>query len=163
MTIHLYNNTDDKRTMHKTLTDGVTVDAVFLETSSIVSPRLKLTWNPAYLSCNYIHIPAFNRYYFIGDISADIGGIAIIDAHVDVLQTYASAIETCAAVVTRYQRSEQRGSAKSTYIPDRKLPIATGRTLKAVEFTGTDLNIDTASMTSNNFILNVAGGGAVSS
>lgn len=163
MTIHLYNNADDKRTMHKTLTGGVTVDAVFLETSSILNPRLRLTWNAAYLSCNYIHIPAFNRYYFVNDISVDVGGIAIIEAHVDVLQTYSQAIETCAAVVTRGQRSEQRGAAKSTYIPDSKLPISTGRTLRAVEFTGTDLNIDTASMTSNNFILNVAGGGAVSS
>ena len=162
MTIHLYNNADDKRTMHKTLTGGVTVDAVFLETSSILNPRLRLTWNPAYLSCNYIHIPAFSRYYFINDISVDVGGVAIIEAHVDVLQTYSQAIETCAAVVTRGQRSEQRGSAKSTYIPDSKLPLSTGRTLRAVEFTGTDLNIDTASMTSNNFILNVAGGGAVS-
>lgn len=163
MTIHLYNNADDKRTMHKTLSGGVTVDAVFLETSSILNPHLRLTWNAEYLSCNYIHIPAFNRYYFVNDISVDVGGIAIIDAHVDVLQTYSQAIETCAAVVTRGQRSEQRGSAKSTYIPDSKLPISTGRTLRAVEFTGTDLNIDTASMTSNNFILNVAGGGAVSS
>lgn len=162
MLIYLYNCADDKRTVHKTLTGGVSVDAVFLDTSSVINPRLRLTWNNAFLSCNYMHIPTFNRYYFINDISADIGGVAVIDAHVDVLQTYAAAFENCAAVVTRAARLNQRGSVRSTYIPDSKLPIATGRALKCVEFTGTDLNIDTASMTSTNFILNVAGGGAIS-
>ena len=162
MTIYLYNSADDKRVVHKTLTGGYSISAVLLETSSVINPRLKLAWNDNYVSCNYLHIPAFNRFYFINNISADVGGIAIIDAHVDVLKTYASAFENCAAVVTRAARLNQRGSVRSSYIPDSKLPIATGRALKCVEFVGTDLNIDTASMTSTNFILNVAGGGAIS-
>ena len=135
--------------MHKTLTGGYSIAAVLLETSSVINPRLKLAWNDNYVSCNYLYIPAFNRFYFINNISADVGGIAIIDAHVDVLKTYASA------------RSNKIGSVRSTYIPDNKLPISTGRSLKVIEFTGTDLNIDTATMTSTNFVLNVAGGGAI--
>ena len=161
MTIYLYNSADDKRVVHKTLTGGYSISAVLLETSSVINPRLKLAWNDNYVSCNYLYIPAFNRFYFINNISADVGGIAIIDAHVDVLKTYASAFETCAAVVTRATRLNQNGSARSTYIPDSKLPISTGRSIKAVEFSGTDLNIDTATMTSTNFVLNVAGGGAI--
>ena len=160
-TIYLYNNGDDKRVVHKTLTGGYSIAAVLLETSSVINPRLKLAWNDNYVSCNYLYIPAFNRFYFINNISADVGGIAIIDAHVDVLKTYASAFETCAAVVTRETRSNKIGSVRSTYIPDNKLPISTGRSLKVIEFTGTDLNIDTATMTSTNFVLNVAGGGAI--
>ena len=162
MTIYLYNCSDDKRVMHKTLTGGYSVSAVLLESSSVINPRLKLSWNDNYVSCNYLYVPAFNRFYFINDITADVGGIAIIDAHVDVLKTYAAAIENCSAVVVRSTRMNQRGSVRSTYIPDNKLPIEQGRSIKAVEFSGTDLNIDTATMTSTNFVLNVAGGGAIS-
>lgn len=161
MVLYLYNCADDKRVVHKTLTGGLSVNAVFLEASSIINPRLKLAWNNAYISCNYLYVPTFNRFYFIDDITADVGGVAIITAHVDVLKTYAADIENCAAVVTRTTRLNQTGSARSTYIPDSKLPISTGRSIKAVEFTGTDLNIDVATMTSNNFVLNVAGGGAI--
>lgn len=161
MTIYLYNCADDKRVVHKTLTGGYSIVASLLETSSVINPRLRLSWNDSYVSCNYLYIPAFNRYYFINNISADVGGVAIIDAHVDVLKTYASAFENCSAVVTRATRLNQTGSARSTYIPDSKLPISTGRILKAVEFVGTDLNIDVATMTSTNFVLNVAGGGAI--
>lgn len=161
VTVNFYNCSDDKRVMSKTLTAQITVQATFLQASSIIKPRLRLAWNNAYVSCNYMYIPAFNRYYFVDDITADTGGAVIINASIDVLTTYQDQIKLCPAVVTRQARSIQRGSNRSTWIADSKLPITTGRTLKAIEFEGTVLNISTAAMTDNNFVLNVAGGGAI--
>lgn len=158
----LYNNSDDARTVNKTLTGGTSVSFVLLAPSSIIKPRLRLTWNTAYTAYNYLYIPDFNRYYFIDDITADTGGAVIINAHCDVLMTYANAIKLCPAIVTRSARLNQHGSARASWIRDNKLPIETGRAVRVVEFVGTDINIDVATMTSNNFVLNVAGGGAIS-
>ncbi len=161
ITAYLYNCADDPRTVNKTLSVARTVEMIMLETSSILTPRLRITWTDSLTGYNYMYIPAFNRYYFITDISAEPAGQGIINATVDVLMSYAAAIKQCPAVVVRYSRREQRGSAKSTYMNDSQLPISNGRSIRAVEFEGTDLNIDVASMTTNNFVLNVAGGGAI--
>lgn len=163
ITVYLYNNAEDKRVVSKTLTAQRTVSATLLAASSVINPRLRLSWVDAMASYNYCYIPAFNRYYFITDITADTGGAAIINASVDVLMSYADAIKNCPAVVVRYARANQSGTNRSTWITDNKLPLTTGRTLKAVEFEGTTLNIDAATMLSYNFVLNVAGGGAITS
>ena len=161
ITVYLYNNSDDKRVVSKTLTALRTVSVTLLQSSSVLKPRLRLSWVDAMTQYNYCYIPAFNRYYFIDDITADVGGAAIINASVDVLMSYGDAIKLCPAVVIRQARTNQTGADRSTWIADRKLPLTTGRTLKAVEFEGTTLNINVATMTDNNFVLNVAGGGAI--
>lgn len=161
VTVYLYNNSDDKRVMNKTLSAQRTVSATFLQSSSIIKPQLRLAWVDSFAAYNYMYIPAFNRYYFIDDITADTGAAAIVSGSVDVLMSYKDSIKLCPAVVTRQARLNQSGSVRSTWIADSKLPLTTGRTLKAIEFTGTTLNINTAAMTDNNFILNVAGGGAI--
>lgn len=161
ITAYLYNNGDDARVVNKSLSIARQVELVFLESSSILKPRLRISWTDGLTAYNYMYIPAFHRYYFITDITAEPAGAGIINATVDVLMSYAASIKRCPAVVTRYSRREQRGSAKSTYINDNKLPVANGRSIRAVEFTGTDLNIDVATMTTHNFVLNVAGGGAI--
>lgn len=161
--INFYNNTNDKRAVNKTLTALLSVQASLVPGSSAINPQLRVRWNSGVPQYNYMYIPAFNRYYFITDITADTGGAVIISGKVDVLMTYAAAFKLCPAIVIRYSRNEQHGSARSTYIPDNQLPISTGKVLKCVEFEGTDINIDVATMTSTNFVLNVAGGGAISS
>lgn len=161
VTAYLYNNTDDARVVNKTLSAARQCDLVFLESSSILKPRLRISWTDSLTQYNYMYIPAFHRYYFITDITAEPAGAGIINATVDVLMSYAASISQCPAIVTRGTRREQNGSAKSTYITDNKLPIANGRSIRVVEFTGTDLNTDTASMLTHNFVLNVAGGGAI--
>ena len=55
------------------------------EPSSITDPRLILVYNKSYLSCNYLYIQDFNRYYFINNINVLPGGRLEITAHVDVL------------------------------------------------------------------------------
>lgn len=161
LTAYLYNCSDDRRTVSKSLTVQRTVQMTLLSACSILKPRLRLVWADSMSQFNYLYIPAFGRYYFIDDITADTGGAVIINASVDVLMTYKEQIYLCSGIVTRQSRANQRGSNRATWQADSKLPLTTGRTLKAIEFEGTVLNINTATMTDSNFILNVAGGGAI--
>lgn len=160
--VNLYTNTDDKRVIDKTLTQLYTANASIITPSSVMTPQLRVAWMTGLPTANYMYIPAFNRYYYITDITADTGGAAIISGKVDVLMSYSAAIKSLSAVVVRSTSSTNTGSQKSTWIPDPQLPMTTGRTVKAVILEGSDLNIDTATMLSTNFVLNVAGGGAIS-
>lgn len=163
MTVDFFNYEGEPRAVNKVLgTPLISVNAEYLPGSSILNPRFRITWQNAIAVCNYVRVTLFNRWYFITDISADNGGAAIVTCRVDVLRTYTNYLVNTPAIVTRSERKEQRGSAKSTFIVDPKLPRSPARDIKVVEFKGSDLNIDTASMTSNNFVLNVAGGGAIS-
>lgn len=160
--VDLFRNADDKRVIDKTLTPLYSVNANIIIPSSVMTPQLRIAWSTALPTANYMYIAAFGRYYYITDITADTGGAAIITGRVDVLMSYDAAIKSLPAVVVRSTSSTNTGSQKSTWIPDPQLPMTTGRTIKAVILEGSDLNIDTATMLSTNFVLNVAGGGAIS-
>lgn len=162
VTINFYNSSEDKRTVYKNPTIGQTAIAELYDTTSVLNPRFRLAYNAAYTHYNYMYVAEFDRYYFITDITTDSGGAIIISGKVDVLNTYKTEIGALQAIVVRHSRKNQQGSARSTWIEDTRLPIQSGRAVKAILFENSDLNIDTATMTSNNFILNVAGGGAIS-
>lgn len=163
MTVDFYNYDGEPRNLNKVLGNPmISVNAEYLPGSSILQPKFRITWQNSIAVCNYVRVLMFNRWYFITDIQADNGGAAIVTCRVDVLKTYSNYLLNTPAIVTRSERKGQKGSAKSTFIVDPKLPRSPARDIKVVEFQGSDLNIDTASMTSNNFVLNVAGGGAIS-
>lgn len=161
MTITLYNCANDNKTLTKTLTSYVSLPCSLYDTSSVIDPRIRVEWFAGIAAYNYAYIADFGRYYFIKDIQADPGGAAIIDCNVDVLMSFNAAIRATPAVVVRQSRKNQQGANRGTWINDPRLPISTGRVVRAVEFEGTNLNIDSAAMTSTNFVLNVAGGGAI--
>lgn len=162
VSVTFYNCSDDKRVMSKTLTTGISATAELYDPTSVINPRLRVAYNASLLSYNYMYVAEFGRYYFITNITTDSGGALIITGAVDVLQTYKTAIAGLSAIVVRGARKNQSGSNRSTWIEDPRLPIQSGRAVKAILFENSDLNIDTADLTSNNFILNVAGGGAIS-
>lgn len=162
VSVTFYNCGDDKRVMSKTLTTGISATAELYDPTSVTNPRLRVSYNASLLTYNYMYIAQFGRYYFITNVTTDSGGALIIEGAVDVLQTYKTEIAGLSAIVVRGARKNQSGSARSTWIEDPRLPIQSGRAVKAILFENTDLNIDTATLTSNNFVLNVAGGGAIS-
>ena len=75
--ITLYACTADNRQVDKTnyLTSVITGTAVFYENSSIVAPVIKFDWGGSFNSnVNYVYIQEFNRWYYITDVRALIGG-----------------------------------------------------------------------------------------
>lgn len=162
LSITFYNNSDDERVLNKTLTSGTSTSAELYSSSSVQTPTIIMAWNASYTLYNYMYIAEFNRYYYIIDVTAAPGGKAIVRARCDVLMSFKTAINALPAIVVRQSRKNQSGSNRSTWIEDSRLPIQAGKAVKAIMFENSDLNIDTADLTSNNFILNVAGGGAIS-
>lgn len=123
MTVTLYANKSDVRTLNKSLTTLSTLQNVrTLGENSVINPIFSIDGTVVPSSANYLHCPSYGRYYFINDITYTTGGRAIVHCSVDVLQTYSTAIRNCHAVVSR---SESAG--KPTYIPDNRLPL-TGKT-----------------------------------
>lgn len=143
------NKVDKTTTQIKAITG-----AVCKENCSILSPVFIVAYDPLLINCNYAYCADFGRYYFITNITVMTGGRLEINCKVDVLTTYANYIKTVPAVLVR---SEQTGF---TQITDNKLPISKNKLIRIAEFEGGDFNINSATNTSYNFVLNIMGGGA---
>ena len=104
MTIKLYHNDSDKRTVSKTLSnEGSLAGATIIDDTSILAPRLKVRDNGIIMvQYNYCYIADFKRYYYITDISVS-NGYIYIDCKVDVLMSYAAEIRACTGVIARQE------------------------------------------------------------
>lgn len=151
--ITTYVTTDDRRKVIKNLTSAHSIDVTLLEPFSVLTPTLVLqTING--LDFNYVYIPYFSRYYFVNSIDVNKGGRAIVNCSVDVLMTYQNEfIDNDFLIV----RSESIGV---NYITDTQLPLYPYKDMKVIEFSDNDFNLNKATNTSYNFLLNVAGGGS---
>lgn len=159
LNITFYANANDNRVVDKVLTTTFTSVAELYSDSSIHEPQIKLAWNEALSQSNYMYIDKFHRYYYIKDVVALTGGAMLIRGKVDPLMSFADSIKLSNAIMTRSQRSGFLGKNKGTYVRDEKLPLYPKKLFKVVEFNNPTFNIETASNTSYNFVLNVAGGG----
>ena len=112
-----------------------------------------MNYDAALLTANYVYCEAFSRYYFIDDITAISGGRLSISCRVDALYTYRATIGNVPAVMVRGE------NAGYTQITDNKLPIGKNKIIRIAEFEGGDFNINAATNTSYNFVLNIMGGG----
>ena len=119
MTIDIYNNTSDNRYAIKDLTpiaQNITVlpyDQVNRDT-----PNFIIGNNPLAHNANYLYCDTFNRYYYIQNITLDIGGRMILHCKCDVLSSAISQLQNCNCTVVR---SESIG--RPSNVPDSELPI----------------------------------------
>ena len=101
MDIYLYNTADDDNVLNKTLTDELIISDVKLKNPvNINNPILSLSskivyddgygggWTYETKDYNYAYIPAFERYYFIENITLQSNAINVLTLKVDVLKTY---------------------------------------------------------------------------
>ena len=128
-TIDLMINNSDNNYLHKDLTTIRTVTGVLKNGTSVVNPSI-LFEGDLPVNCNYLHIPQFNRYYFVSDIVSVATNLFEITAHVDVLQTYANNLENCNGIVARNE------SQWNLYIDDGSFKIYSNPQLALKNFTG---------------------------
>lgn len=149
MTITLYHNDSDKRTVNKTLTDAGTLqDAVIIDDTSILTPRLKVRDNGIVnLLYNYCYIQDFRRYYYITDITVS-NGYILIDCKVDVLMSYSEEIRNCRGVIKRQE------NICNFYLDD---PL-----YQSYEYSRVQIKTFNNVFNNYNFILTVAGAEGVS-
>lgn len=148
-----YHCSQDVRAISKTLTNAVEYNCEILDTMNSFTPRIRLFCTSETFNANMIYIPFFDRYYHITDIDVESAETIILQCEFDIY-TYSNALLNSNFLVTR---NENIGS---TYIPDTLLPLKGSKEMKVIEFTGGDFNLDSATVNSYNFVLNVAGGGS---
>lgn len=154
MTVTLYQTTNRKTDVSKTLTNGNTYNNVKIkEGTSIKNPTLIFSGganNYVELSKNYAYIPAFNRYYFIEDKIIETGGRVEIPMKCDVLTTYATEIKNSTQLILRQENIGLND------IPDTQHPIAPYTNTRVIDFETTPF-FNGLDNTTECFLLTVAG------
>lgn len=156
MQVTLYRTSDDRKKVSKTLTGVSTMTAQATQQCSVLTPRLILGGDAIVnaINANYCYIDTFARYYFIKEHITDTASRIIIDCEYDPLMSYGSQLRATNQLVTR---SESVGAP--TKIVDNKYPLASEKDMLVIRFEGGNMNLATANEYSNNFVMNVAGGG----
>lgn len=105
MRIEFYNVNDDNRVVSKNL--GSVIHAIdnaqIYNATSIMSPDFLVDYAPYVVNSNYVHVPLWNRYYYITDVTASPGGRAVMHCREDVLMSNASAILDLDCYISRYE------------------------------------------------------------
>ena len=117
MQIKFYKIKDDKRALVKTLNSSTlqaTLTGNIKRDTSIIDPVFEVSYSADVFTSNYIHVPAFGRYYFINNITASQQRL-YISCHVDVLMSYHDQIDALECVI---ERQEHTGRCDE-YINDR--------------------------------------------
>lgn len=159
MTIQLLNCGSDPRVINKTYTFVAETTATPYGEITIIDPVLRIRRNNELGGINYIYIPEWLRYYFVNDIRLISGDIMEISCHIDVLNSFKSAILQSECICIRSERlGQDTFDNKRTMINDTQLPVYPYVDQSAYEFTDGDFNLSSASNLSRNFVLNVSGG-----
>lgn len=107
-TVTFIHNASDKNVMYKNITP--ITSATFAPTGdvTIFTPAITVDYDVNILSANYMYIGAFNRYYYINNISLQIGKKLLITGYVDVLMSFADDIQNAFVNVCRAQNPANR-------------------------------------------------------
>lgn len=103
--ITLQVNNSEKERLDKNITDIATISGTLREKTSLIDPVIVIEGDLSnYVNCNYMTISAFNRSYFINNITSVSNNLFEISAHVDVLTTYKTQIRTNDAIIARQEK-----------------------------------------------------------
>ena len=103
MKVEFYHTADNANTVNKTLQPIKTVDIIFRQavnefTPFIIMNRDKLTGS------NYVHIPNFNRYYFISSVDNYTANLVRINLVTDLLMSYKDEILNTPVLITATEK-----------------------------------------------------------
>ena len=145
MEIILYYNASEKITLDKELTQIGTIEGRLFQDTSITKPSIMFDLDTAVFSANYLYIPQFNRYYFITDVVNVSANKWQIQARVDVLTSFKSAIRENTAIIERQENKY------NLYLDDKYYRAYQNEDIQYKKFSGT--------LPSDKYILVVNGGG----
>ena len=147
MEIKLCNTSDPKEKLNKTVTEGVTLNCLLKENTSIIDPVLIIESSQPVYDYNYVYIPMFRRYYYRTDIRSIGFNRWEFTAHVDVLKSYYEDIISNSAIM---EGTEQVQINK--YLPDENVFITNCKRLTNI------INFPSGLNETGEFILITAGG-----
>lgn len=141
MKVEFYHTADNANTINKTLQPITTIDIIFRQAVNEASPFIIMNRDNL-TGSNYVHIPTFNRYYFISSVENYTTNLVRIDLVTDLLMTYKDDILNTPVLIT--------ATEKPSYFSSN-LPTQT-KTIKRVVKSDTTLNKE------NSLILTTIGG-----
>lgn len=103
--ISLQNNSSPINKIGKTISTIATVTGSLKNESDVIRPEILIECDSSVLSANYMTIDALHRKYFIEEIQSVRNNLWLVQARVDVLDTYASQILANSAVVLRQENN----------------------------------------------------------
>lgn len=126
--IELMNNQEELNKITKNPTLVRTLHGFLREETDLVDPEILIEFDGVLVDCNYMHIPIFNRYYFITKIESVRTNLWKVYAHCDVLKTYSEGILGTNCVVAR---SENR---YNLYLNDSMYKVTSNPRLQIANF-----------------------------
>lgn len=147
------STSSDKRVIDKAMTSQITVNAEVYGDASILAPQLLIEYNQAIFSLNYVYIAAFNRYYFLTNVTLSSGDRMILSCAIDPLNSFKSEILALNTTVVRQEQAEDN------FLPDRCMTPVSKKNIKVYPLDNTVLNLrGPDAHSSSNYVLCVAGG-----
>lgn len=153
VSVELYKNLSDNRYVTKVIELMDTVVATWYENTSIVKPTIRFTFPSELYDVNYAKIPAFGRYYYITDARTLQGHGVEMDLRCDVLMTYKGTLLNSTQFISRNE-----GIGKPSFIADSHYPLRINKDMAVIKFEGGNFNLNNATTSGLNFVLNVSGG-----
>ena len=151
MTVTLYKTTSDKRALNKTLVEGRSFDVNLLDgNDSILTPRIIIGADVS--EYNYIHIPDFNRYYYIKSVDVLDNRRFCCNCEVDVLMSFADDIKNLTVV------SGKAAANYNKHLPDI-LPLSAKRNIIVKNLSGGEINSEFITDATRNIVISYLSGG----
>lgn len=99
MKVEFYKTTDNANTINKTLQPIKTLDIIFRQAVNEATPFIIMNKDNL-TGSNYVHIPNFNRYYFISSVDNYTANLVRINLVTDLLMTYKDEILNSTVLIT---------------------------------------------------------------
>lgn len=146
MNVVFYNNSSDKRTLNKSITQIKNIETLNIKTpTSIINPVFTVNVFDNFVNVNYVYIPTYNRYYFITDIIQITNNILELHCSVDVLMSYKTQLLNSKAII-------QTSNNINKYIIDSDIKFLNYKDFELLNFP----NSFASELT---YVLTVSGGG----
>lgn len=123
MTLTAYTCNCDNHIVDKTqyLTNSVILQGETRDNSiDIVSPDILVT-SAVPLTCNYVFIPRFSRFYYVS-VTVIRSGLYLLRCTCDVLMSFSGQIKQAACTAKRTKEAGEKGNI-NLYVPDSDLPM----------------------------------------
>lgn len=153
VSISIGSTTDDRKKVTKTFTASASVSCAVSEPCDILAPSFLLTYNAAYLTCNYLYCPTFHRYYYIESMTVNKAGQIVLQCSCDVLMSYAASIKSLTATVIRNE------NANPGMQIDNEMVLTPKSELSFIKLQNSGV-FNVRGTTSYNYVLCIAGGQA---
>ena len=129
MKVEFYKTTDNARTVNKTLQLNKTIDIIFRQAVDEQAPFIIMNKSNVNGS-NYVHIPDFNRYYFISKIENYTASLVKIYLTTDLLMTYKDIILNSPVQITATEKPSYLSASLPTQSTISKRVIKSDVTLE---------------------------------